>query len=108
MSDNIEQQQQGNSQVWCRICATDCPTCVKPCSSSKWCNTCKTWTSGNHEIDTIVVESICNNTSDRVPIQWIDPSGITDVRHLADGGFGTIDVATWLDDNNYETDVVLK
>jgi hypothetical protein len=97
--------------VACKLCKIqDCPTCAKPCNSSKWCNACKTWTSGDHEIDAIIIDNIRNHNKILTsPIQWIDPRRITDVRHLADGGFGTVDVATWLD-NPYKAidSVVLK
>ena len=59
------------------------------------------WTSENAEIDKFI-QKHQRTKNRRIVFVWIDPSRLTNVEHIADGGFGSIYRATWLDFRGYK------
>ena len=81
----------------CRFCIPGCAQCIEACQRKGWCDTCKstglvkhfiTWTSGNKEIDAYIQSKQMKTEIPHQYLQWIDPQEFTDVKHIADGGFG--------------------
>ncbi|RHZ85016.1 hypothetical protein Glove_73g38 [Diversispora epigaea] len=66
-----------------------------------YCNSCTkehfsqefgTWSSGNDEIDKFIQESQTSNYQrfDRYKLQWMPYDNFEDIRHIADGGYGSV------------------
>jgi hypothetical protein len=53
------------------------------------------WTSGNEKIDALIQKTQLQAERSRGYLEWIDPQRITDIKHIADGGFGSVYQATW-------------
>ncbi|RIA85663.1 kinase-like domain-containing protein [Glomus cerebriforme] len=79
-----------------------CPKCYGPNNISAWCYQCDNQnlianfqSSGNHVID----EFLLNNQRDSSGkyFEWIPFDRFENIKHLADGGFGKVYTATWLD-----------
>jgi hypothetical protein len=88
----------------CRVCKRACTWCSAYCESEGWCHKCKAeglianfnnWTSGNGEIDAFIQETQKRVHERNRYLEWIDPQQITDIKHIADGGFGSVYLATW-------------
>ncbi|RHZ85018.1 hypothetical protein Glove_73g37 [Diversispora epigaea] len=68
---------------------------------NEYCNSCtkehfsrefRTWSSGNDEIDKFIQESQTSNYQifDRYKLQWMPYDYFEDIRHIADGGYGSV------------------
>ncbi|RHZ82111.1 hypothetical protein Glove_114g165 [Diversispora epigaea] len=56
------------------------------------------WTSGNYEVDKIILMSQLDENANEWEIwSWIDYSKFKDVEYLAEGGFGSVWKAEWVD-----------
>jgi hypothetical protein len=101
---------------WCTICDTQklaamflsrpaCPRCGRTYSAkwwlypTEWCNVCDIrnleakfpeWTSGNEAIDSFIQNSQSNASHYEAYLEWIDPDKLSDIHHLADGGYGSV------------------
>jgi hypothetical protein len=89
----------------CRVCKADCDSCNAHCEYFGWCTDCSNerlvanfnnWTSSNREIDAFIQETQRNTDYGYRYLEWIDPQQITDIKHIADGGFGSVYQATWM------------
>jgi hypothetical protein len=54
------------------------------------------WTSGNIEIDAFIQNTQKGARDSHSYLEWIDPEQITDIKHIADGNFGSVYQATWI------------
>ena len=73
-----------------------------------WCQSCNSkhcqqdfnkWTSGNQEIDKFIQNFQLNATCKEEVIEWIPYEKFERVKHLAEGGYGTVYSANWDDDD---------
>ncbi|RHZ83888.1 hypothetical protein Glove_87g276 [Diversispora epigaea] len=73
---------------------------------SQWCNTCNSirfqsefnnWTSEDAEIDKFIQQTQLNATKYEEVIEWIPFYKFTNIKYLAEGGFGKVFKATWSD-----------
>ena len=106
-----------------------CKECSQLNTGYKWCQSCNSkhfqqdfnkWTSGNKEIDEFIQNFQLNATNLFEVLEWIPYDRFENIKYLAEGGFGTVYKAEWIDgyikswniDQNkwirYELDVVLK
>lgn len=103
----------------CHVCKHDCTECGAHCKRTGWCDDCMSeglvanfnrWTSGDIKIDTFIQKTQTEAMSYRAYLEWIDPQNITDISHIADGGFGSVYQATWKNAPSrvYRTKVALK
>ncbi|CAG8540008.1 2530_t:CDS:2 [Ambispora leptoticha] len=83
-----------------------CPECDSPNSGYGWCGQCinhsyqQTYpdrTSGNDPIDTFITKSQIVSTSQYNFFEWIPYSYFSDIEFLAEGGYGCIHTAVWLE-----------
>jgi len=106
---------------WCTICDTQklaamllsrpaCQKCGQLFSAKmgplfvEWCFACDIqelearfteWTSDNEAIDNFIQKTQSNASNYMTYIEWIDPQELSDIKHLADGGFGSVYTATF-------------
>ncbi|RHZ57827.1 hypothetical protein Glove_383g11 [Diversispora epigaea] len=67
------------------------------CSDCKLIKTPK-WTSGNYDVDKIIQMTQSDEDADEWEIwRWIDYSKLKNIEYLAEGGFGSIWKAEWID-----------
>ena len=111
-----------SAKYTCRICEPGCRICSKLCWEWGWCTECDVkrlreqfQTSGSKEIDAIIQKSQETAGYYANYWEWIEPSQFKDIKHLADGGFSSVYIATWIDGSRYSrtireknTVVVLK
>ncbi|RHZ59058.1 hypothetical protein Glove_365g30 [Diversispora epigaea] len=83
-----------------------CSKCHQDNTGEKWCHSCNVkqfqnefdkWTSGDQEIDKFIQQIQLNANKYREIIEWIPFERLGNVRYLAEGGFGTVYEADWLD-----------
>src|SRR5262245_54225892 len=83
-----------------------CPDLPKVYVGSEWYERCgpkrlnakfPRWTSNDCEIDGIIGKTQANAGRYDQYSEWIEPDRFVDIKHLADGGYGSIYKATWLD-----------
>ncbi|RHZ84287.1 hypothetical protein Glove_84g4 [Diversispora epigaea] len=58
------------------------------CTKERFIQEFKTWSSGNTNIDKIVLESQINSVYDK--LQWIPYNNFQNIEHIADGGHGSV------------------
>jgi hypothetical protein len=106
-----------------------CRECNQPCTGVSWCQSCNSkhfqqdfnkWTSGNKEIDEFIRNFQLNATNANEVLEWIPYDRFENIEYLAEGGFGTVYKAKWIDGyinswdinqnkwNRIRVDVVLK
>ncbi|RHZ45078.1 hypothetical protein Glove_692g54 [Diversispora epigaea] len=74
-----------------------CHNCENLNIQNNTCSNCK-WTSGNHEIDKIIQMTQSDENANEWEIwRWIDYSKLKNIEYLAEGGFGSIWKAEWID-----------
>ncbi|RIA88573.1 kinase-like domain-containing protein [Glomus cerebriforme] len=70
----------------------------------QWCEVCDPkklqakfgeWTSGNKLIDEFIQQTQLHTNLYDTYLEWIEPSELSNVNHLEDGGFGSVYTATW-------------
>ena|SRR5581483_6876979 len=83
-----------------------CPDCNQSYKHYNWCQNCNSkrfqqdfdkWTSGNELIDNFIKYTQLEATHYDQVIEWIPYNKFRNIKFLAEGGFGTIDSAIWLD-----------
>lgn len=79
-------------------------TCGDP--DSFWCQVCENrrfkssfpkWTSGDKVIDGLIQETQLTTAGPFNYLEWIPFDRFRHVKHLSEGGYGTVSTATWLD-----------
>jgi hypothetical protein len=82
-----------------------CSECNRPNTYSNWCKECYSkkfkqnfddWTSGNKQIDKFIQESQLSARASFELLEWIPYNQLRNIKYLAQGGFGTIYKAIWL------------
>ena len=68
-----------------------------PCNSNHFKNNFKNWTSKNHEINKFLQDIQCNASSSNKVIEWIPYKRLFVKNQIGKGGYGTINLANWLD-----------
>ncbi|CAG8636997.1 16653_t:CDS:2, partial [Acaulospora morrowiae] len=89
---------------------TKCSTCKGPIVEfgyfTQWCTPCQskifeenfgTWTSGNDNIDSLILESQLASMSRFNYLEWIPYDRFSDLTYIGSGGFGRVYHALWLD-----------
>ena len=83
-----------------------CLDCNKTKTSFSWCLNCNSklfkqnfdkWTSGNKLIDNFIQDAQLKAKNHEEIIEWIPYDRFENLQHLANGGFGTVYKAIWLD-----------
>jgi hypothetical protein len=54
------------------------------------------WTSGNNEIDAFIQQTQKTASYRNSYLEWVDPQEITNIKLIADRGFGSVYQATWM------------
>ncbi|CAG8579882.1 10342_t:CDS:2, partial [Dentiscutata heterogama] len=86
----------------------NCSNCNYPFAFLKWCMHCdrnqfkkqyenKSWTSGNVLIDNLILDSQLSIKYPNGYIQWIPYEQFTNIEFKANGGFGTVYKANWVE-----------
>ena len=87
----------------CTVCNKETYTRIDNCLFP-WCPECDPkileakfgeWTSGNKLIDDFIRQTQLSTNLYDTYLEWIDPSELSNVEHLDDGGFGSVYTATW-------------
>ena len=86
MNFSCEECDQIHSTTWCQSC-----------SSKHFQNNFEKWTSKNDEIDKILQKVQLDAKGSNKVMEWIPYSRLLVKRQIAEGGFGTIYLANWLD-----------
>src|ERR1044072_3472456 len=82
-----------------------CEECSQPNTSRWWCQSCNSkhfqqefnkWTSGNKEIDEFIQKFQLNATNLNEVLEWIPYDRFENIEYLAEGGFGTVYKAEWI------------
>jgi hypothetical protein len=83
-----------------------CKECNQFNTGSSWCQSCNSkhfqknfnkWTSGNKEIDEFIQKFQLNATNMNEVLEWIPYDRFENIEYLAEGGFGTVYKAKWID-----------
>ena len=86
-----------------------CEECSQPNTGYDgypWCQSCNSkhfqqefnkWTSGNKEIDEFIQKFQLNATNLNEVLEWIPYDRFENIEYLAEGGFGTVYKAKWID-----------
>ncbi len=83
-----------------------CIECNQPNTGNYWCHNCNSkhfqkgfneWTSGNKEIDQFIQKIQLNSTGNYDVLEWIPHDRIKNIEFLAEGGFGLVYKALWID-----------
>ena len=72
---------------WCQLC-----------NSKRFQKEFKNWTSGNPEIDEFIQKYQLNAARSEEILEWIPYERLTNVEYLAEGGFGKVYKAKWIDE----------
>ncbi|RHZ69958.1 hypothetical protein Glove_276g13 [Diversispora epigaea] len=81
----------------------ECINCNNLNQLNNTCSYCKLikipkWTSGNHDVDNIIKMTQSDENANECEIwRWIDYSKLKNIEYLAEGGFGSIWKAEWID-----------
>jgi len=84
----------------CEECGQSFSSCHQWC---QFCNACRfqeafqNWTSGNREIDAFIQHTQLTALDANNVIEWIPYSRFADITPIGKGGYGTIEMAYWLD-----------
>ena len=83
-----------------------CEECSQPNIDVNWCQSCNSkhfqqefnkWTSGNKEIDEFIQKSQLSAINRYEVLEWVPYNRFKNIEHLAEGGFGTVYKAIWID-----------
>ena len=83
-----------------------CGECNEPGTGSCWCQPCnakrfkdnfRNWTSGNKDIDEFIQQSQLDAVYYTKCLEWIPFENFQDVTYIAQGGFGKVYSAVWLE-----------
>src|SRR5437870_3760882 len=83
-----------------------CPECnkvyglefyCKSCNYSHFRNNIPNWTSGDDTIDKFIQGSQLNAAYESKLLEWIEYSALKDIKHIAEGGFGSVFKGVWKD-----------
>ena len=83
-----------------------CKECNQPNTGENWCQSCNSkrfqqdfnkWTSGNQGIDKFIQKCQLEATSRQGILEWVPYDKFTNIEYLAEGGFGTVCKAIWID-----------
>src|SRR5436190_5670505 len=83
-----------------------CEECSQPNTNYNWCQSCNSkhfqqefnkWTSGNKEIDEFIQKSQLSAINRYEVLEWVPYDRFKNIEHLAEGGFGTVYKAKWID-----------
>jgi len=72
-------------------------TWCQPCNSKHFQQDFNKWTSGNKEIDEFIQRFQLNATNHYEVLEWIPYDRFENIEYLAEGGFGTVYKAKWID-----------
>ena len=86
MNFSCEECNQTYSTAWCQSC-----------SSKHFQNNFENWTSKSEEIDKILKKVQLDADSPNKVMEWIPYSRLLVKRQIAEGGFGIVYLANWLD-----------
>src|ERR1043165_8058295 len=83
----------------------NCSYCNKPFAEELWCKECdprgmiEGWTSGNHDVDAFIKDTMYNARHQENPIflEWVPVDRFTDIKQICEGGFSKVYSATWMD-----------
>ncbi|RIB07583.1 hypothetical protein C2G38_2273795 [Gigaspora rosea] len=81
-----------------------CELCKRPNTNPKWCQSCDPSresskyhpSSGNPEIDKCITNFQLKATAYEKVIEWIPYKGLSNIKEIGKGGFGTVYLAIWL------------
>src|SRR4051812_29292085 len=83
--------------------------CYKPYDNKLWCKECVPrciidgWTSGNHDIDEFIKDTIYNAQYDKdgypLFLEWVPYDRFKDIKKIGEGGFAKVYSATWINGN---------
>ena len=91
---SCEECSQKYSTKWCQ-----------PCNSSHFQNYFEKWTSKNTEIDKILQKVQLDAKDPNKVMEWIPYSRLLVKRQIAEGGFGIVYLANWLDGAIYNWNI---
>src|SRR5215469_12673034 len=80
----------------CDQCKIDKLPC-QPCIQEHYQKGYENWSSGNEKIDKLVKYVRPSHVNTILFLEWIPYEKLVDIRYLAQGGYGTISLATWED-----------
>src|SRR5688572_22339496 len=69
----------------------------QPCNSQHFQQDFKNWTSGNPEINEFIQKYQLEANSPEKILEWIPYDKFTDIEYFAEGGFGKVLKARWVD-----------
>ena len=94
MNFSCEECNQRYSTVWCQSC-----------NSKHFQNNFEKWTSKNDEIDKILQKVQLDAKNPNKVMEWIPYSRLLIKRQIAEGGFGIVYLANWLDGAIYNWNI---
>ena len=76
--------------------------CYKPGDKKVWCKECVPrelveWTSGNHDIDEFIKDTIYNAKFGNKFLEWVPFYRFKNIKQIGEGGFAKVYSATWID-----------
>src|SRR5581483_2123231 len=80
-----------------------CNECKQPKTTCFCCRICnfqrnfENWTSGNNDVDKFIQKRQLKANFHYEILEWIEYDKFENIKHLAEGGFGTVYKATWKD-----------
>src|ERR1043165_8362522 len=106
MSENIENTLNNYESSILDLEYERCFDCKEPNTYDDWCKRCNSerfqqefnkWTSGNGQVDEFIQKYQLEARSELEVIEWIPNNRLRNIIFLANGGFGTVYKAIWLD-----------
>ena len=80
----------------CNLIMTDFNWC-HPCNAKFFKENFNSWTSGNNNIDTFIQETQLSAKNHFNVLEWIDFDKFSEIKYIAEGGYGTVYRAKWKD-----------
>jgi len=85
-----------------------CQECNQPNTGEQWCQSCNAsrlqegfsnWTSGNPKIDEFIQKYQLEATDADKVLEWVSYDKFAEIEYLAEGGFGKVYKAKWIEGN---------
>src|SRR2546430_2460611 len=83
-----------DTDYWCR-----------PCYSNRFRREFNNWTSGDKKVDEFIQQCQLNATRPEDMLEWVPYERFEDVEYLAEGGFGIVYKAKWIDGHMWKWDI---
>ncbi|CAB4441279.1 unnamed protein product [Rhizophagus irregularis] len=81
-----------------------CKKCIYECNVTRYQQDFKNWTSGNNDIDRFIQDTqLSAHKYTTSALEWIPYDRFRDIKYIAEGGFGKVYKAIWID-GIYERD----